>query len=68
MKDRPNVFRDPGITVGHLRVLPMTTGGFVVYDEQRELGKRGVAHAESEDRAEAEARRILGLPPPARGA
>lgn len=35
-------FHDPGIEHGSFRVLPITTGGFIVYDERRKPGKRQV--------------------------
>jgi len=35
-------YPDPGIEYGVFRVLPMTTGGYIVYDPRRPLGKRQV--------------------------
>ncbi len=33
-----NTFPDPGITHGHFRVLPQTTGGYVIVDDRRPHG------------------------------
>jgi hypothetical protein len=33
-------YPDPGITHGHFRVLPQTTGGFVIVDDRRAPGEQ----------------------------
>ena len=37
-----NTYPDPGITFGSFRVLPVTTGGFVIVDTRRKPGKQTV--------------------------
>jgi hypothetical protein len=39
-----NHFPDPDVQHGHLRVLPVTSGGYVVIDERRPVGKKTVMH------------------------
>ena len=42
---------DPPIVSGPYRALPRTTGGYVVYDERRDLGERSVRFCTSESAA-----------------
>jgi hypothetical protein len=37
------IFRDEGITYGHFRVLPRTTGGYVVIEDRRPPGYQTVS-------------------------
>jgi len=46
-----NHYPDPGITYGHFRVLPCTTGGYVVIDDRRPPGYQRVAKRVSLDDA-----------------
>ncbi len=46
-----NHYPDPGISFGHFRVLPLTTGGYVVIDDRRPPGRQRVARMLSLDDA-----------------
>lgn len=61
MKGPVQVWRDPGVSVGPYRILPKTTGGFVVFDDRRRLGENEVGWGPTVPDAEREARALLGL-------
>lgn len=55
VKTFQNHYPDPGITSGHFRVLPITTGGYAVIDDRRPPGHQRVALRGSLDDAANEA-------------
>jgi len=55
VKPSQSHYPDPGITFGHFRVLPITTGGYAVIDDRRPPGKQRVALRGSLDDAAKEA-------------
>lgn len=50
-----NHYPDPGIQIGHFRVLPHTPGGYIVIDDRRPPGYQRVAKRLSLDDAENDA-------------
>jgi hypothetical protein len=52
------VVPDPNVRHGHFRVLPQTTGGFVVIDETRRLGEQVITKPMSLEAADAKARTL----------
>ncbi len=46
-----NHYPDPGVTYGHFRVLPCTTGGYVIVDDRRRPGMQRVGKTMSLDDA-----------------